>query len=159
MLHRSTLHTAAALAVVATLAACGGADTADDTDTGDTGTDTGNSETGDEAVAEGSSDDATGATIEIAEGDTVRDVLTGVMGDEGADLDAAISAIPPETRFTAVASQLEPEPDVEVNGTDIRLVFDGGSVSDATFACLVGGGFVEPGETLTMVYPDGEQAC
>lgn len=166
MLHRTTLRTTAALAALAALAACGGGDdTAADTDTDAAAAEPaagGSNDSGsnDSASSDSvSNEEPTDVTIEIGDGDTVRDVLTDAMGEQGADVNAAISALSPESRFSAVAGQLEPEPRVEVDGTDIRLVFDGGSVSNATFDCLVGGAFVEPGETLTMVYPDGEQAC
>lgn len=161
MLHRTTLRTTAALAALAVLAACGGGDDTDtDTDAAEPAAGGSNDSVSNDSV---SNEEPTDVTIEIGDGDgdgdTVRDVLTDAMGEQGADVNAAISALSPESRFSAVAGQLEPEPRVEVDGTDIRLVFDGGSVSNAMFDCLVGGAFVEPGETLTMVYPDGEQAC
>lgn len=157
MLHRTTLRTTAALAALAVLAACGGGDDNDtDTDAAEPAAGGSNDSVSNDS---GSNEEPTDVTIEIGDGDTVRDVLTDAMGEQGADVNAAISALSPESRFSAVAGQLEPEPRVEVDGTDIRLVFDGGSVSNAMFDCLVGGAFVEPGETLTMVYPDGEQAC
>lgn len=162
MLRHTPLRITVALAA-ATLFACSGDDAATDTGTAtDTATDTGTDQVDDAttptdaAATEGSTD---AVDIEVGEGDTVRDVLTDAMGEQGADLDAAISAIPAQSRFEAVASQLEPEPTVEIDGGDVRLVFDGGSVSNATFDCIVAGSFVEPGETLTVVYPDGEQSC
>jgi len=166
MLRHSRLRSTALLTVgAALLVACGGDDETDRS-ADDQAADTSSSATmTSDAAPDAASDpapDAAGdgaAEIEVGEGDTVRDVLTDAMGDQGADLDAAISAIPAQSRFEAVAGQLDPEPSVEIDGGDIRLVFDGGTVADATFACIVGGSFVEPGETLTVVYPDGEQAC
>lgn len=162
MLRHPRLRSTALLTVgAALLVACGGDD---ETDRSDQTVDdqTVDGQTADTSASATMTSDAAAdgaAEIEVGEGDTVRDVLTDAMGEQGADLDAAISAIPAQSRFEAVAGQLDPEPSVEIDGGDIRLVFDGGTVADATFACIVGGSFVEPGETLTLVYPDGEQAC
>jgi hypothetical protein len=97
--------------------------------------------------------------IQVAPGDDPVDAITDAMGEDGEAIDDALAAIPAESRFDVVASQLDPKPTVEVDGSDIRLVFDGSSIDNATFDCIVAGSFVEPGETLTLVYPDGEQEC
>jgi hypothetical protein len=128
------------------LTACGG----DDEDT--TPPDTPSSEAATDAPTDA-------PAIEFEPGDNVVDAVTDAMGEDGQALDDALAAMSPEARFGPVASQLDPEPTVEVDGSDIRLVFDGSSVGNATFDCIVGGAFLEPGETLTMVYPDGEQEC
>ena len=92
-------------------------------------------------------------------GGEVRDVLTDALGDEGGDLSDAISTLSPETRFGTVASQLDPEPEIVVEGGTIQLVFPSGSTGDSTMSCIIAGAFVEPEETLLLVYPDGEVEC
>jgi hypothetical protein len=90
----------------------------------------------------------------------VRDVITDAVGTDGdVDLDAAIATLSPETRYSVVAGQLDPEPDVQIDGSDIRLVFSGGSLVDATMSCIIGSVVQEESETLTVVYPDGEKVC
>lgn len=89
----------------------------------------------------------------------MRDSITDAMGEDGQTLDDAIGTLSPETRFDIVAGQLDPEPKVEINGSDIRLVFDGGSIEQAFMDCIIAGVVLEEGETLTLVFPDGEEAC
>lgn len=73
--------------------------------------------------------------------------------------DDAIGGLSAETRYDIVAGQLDPEPTVEIDGDDIRLVFSGGSVADAQLGCIVASVTQVPSETVTLVYPDGEEAC
>ena len=90
----------------------------------------------------------------------VRDVISDNVGtDDGVDLDDAIATLSPETRYSVAAGQLDPEPDVQIDGNDIRLVFSSGSITDATMSCIIGSVVQETSETLTVVYPDGEQVC
>ncbi len=90
----------------------------------------------------------------------VRDVLDEAVGTDGeAGLDEAIATLSPGTRYGIVAGLLDPEPDVEINGTDIRLVFPGGSVTNSFADCIVVSVIQEVDEVVTVVYPDGEQAC
>lgn len=135
-----------------TLASCGGDDdaqpspqvgVANDATSADT---TGNDTT---------SDDATGQLVEGG----VVDVLADAMGEDGEAVRDALAAVPSETMFAIVADQLDPRPTVEIAGNDIRLVFDGGTVDNATFDCIVAGSFLEQGQTLTVIYPDGRQVC
>lgn len=90
----------------------------------------------------------------------VRDVITDAVGSDGeTDLDSAIASLSPETRYSVVAGQLDPEPAVEIDGPNIRLVFPGGSITDATLSCIVASVVQEESEVLTVVYPDGEKVC
>ena len=110
------------------------------------------------------SDGANPATASSDSGELVdnevRDVITDAAGTDGdVDLDDAIATLSPETRYSVVAGQLDPEPDVQIDGSDIRLVFSGGSLVDATMSCIIGSVVQEESETLTVVYPDGEKVC
>ena len=110
------------------------------------------------------SDGANPATASSDSGELVdnevRDVITDAVGTDGdVDLDDAIATLSPETRYSVVAGQLDPEPEVQIDGSDIRLVFSGGSLVDATMACIIGSVVQEESETLTVVYPDGEKVC
>ena len=90
----------------------------------------------------------------------VRDVISDGIGTDGdVDLESAIATLSPETRYSVVAGQLEPEPEVQIDGSDIRLVFDGGSLVDSTMSCIIASVVQEESETVTLVYPDGEQVC
>ena len=90
----------------------------------------------------------------------VRDVISDGIGTDGdVDLESAIATLSPETRYSVVAGQLDPEPDVQINGTDIRLIFSGGSLVDATMSCIISSVVQEVSETVTDVYPDGEKVC
>lgn len=156
MMHHTRLRHAVALATVITLAACGG----DDAGPAGVAAETGTDDTGGNDEPEPNPADQTEPVHVVAgEDSTVLDVLTDAMGEDGDAVRDAIAAVPSETVFEIVADQLDPRPQVEIDGTDIRLVFDGGTVDDATFDCIVAGSFVEAGQTLTVVYPDGEQVC
>jgi hypothetical protein len=146
-------------AAASLLVACGGDDEA---------TDTGSADAEPAAAVDGQSEPAVGTAPgggtplgggTDGDGSTVRDVLTDAMGADGASVDAAISSLSTETRFEVVVDRLDPRPTLEIDGSAIRFVFDSGSTQDAILVCMIGGSFVEPGETLTLVYPDGEQVC
>jgi hypothetical protein len=93
------------------------------------------------------------------DGSTIRDGLTDAMGDAGGTVDEVLGSMSAESRFNIVVDQLDPAPTLEIDGASIRFVFDSGSVQDAILPCMVGGTFLEAGETLTVSYPDGEQTC
>lgn len=100
---------------------------------------------------------ATGATD--VDGSTVREVITDSMGADGDAVDEVLGSMSAESRFSIVVEQIDPVPALEIDGTTIRFVFDSGTVQDAVVQCMVGGTFLEPGESLTIVYPDGETTC
>ena len=136
------------------LGACGGDDDAD-SDGGSSATES--SEAPEPEESSGSAESS--GSGELVDNE-VRDVISDNIGtDDGVGLDDAIATLSPETRYSVVAGQLDPEPTVEIDGSNIRLVFSGGSITDATMACIVGSVVQEESETLTVVYPDGEQVC
>ena len=112
-----------------------------------------------------SGSDGGGSTAESSDSgelvdNEVRDVISDGIGTDGdVDLESAIATLSPETRYSVVAGQLEPEPEVQIDGSDIRLVFDGGSLVDSTMSCIIASVVQEKSETVTLVYPDGEQVC
>ena len=113
-----------------------------------------------ESPAPAADDAATGGDAgELADNDA-RDSLIDAVGDESdVDVDDAIASLSPETRYDIVAGQLEPEPDVEIDGSSIRLVFDDGSVTNAVMDCILASAIQRADETLTLVYPDGDTVC
>jgi hypothetical protein len=88
----------------------------------------------------------------------IREELTDAMGEQGALVDDAIASLPAETTWGIVADQLEAD-DLEIVGADIRLTFESGTTDNGLFDCTVANSFVEEGQTVTMVYPDGEVTC
>lgn len=131
------------------LSACGGSDAPAQPASGDSQTSNNDSQS--------VNDDA--PTGELASDGVASEILDALPADGEESLDKAIGSLDAEQRFGISASQLEPEPKVEVNGKDIRFVFPGGSVGNATFDCIVGGVIALDDETLTLVYPDGEKVC
>lgn len=143
-----TLITAAVIGALV-LGACGG-----DDDAGSDGGDSAEESSDGGGSAEESSDSG-----ELVDNE-VRDVISDGIGTDGdVDLESAIASLSPETRYSVVAGQLEPEPEVKIDGSDIRLVFDGGSLVDSTMSCIIASVVQEESETVTLVYPDGEQVC
>ncbi|MEQ8438961.1 MAG: hypothetical protein RIB65_15835 [Ilumatobacter fluminis] len=168
------LVTSVALAGAVLLGACGSDDDepaaepaaeepADDSSS-DSNSDSGDdssSDTGDgDAGAAGDATSGGDASVEGAAelGQEVADDILGAVDEDGT-LSDAISSLSPETRFGAVASQLDPEPEIVVDGTTIRFVFPGGTTDDSMMSCIIAGSFVEPDETLVLEYPDGEVEC
>lgn len=100
-----------------------------------------------------------GGSGELVSGGVAEEILDGLPADGEESLGGAIGSLDAEQRFGISASQLEPEPKVEVNGKEIRFVFPGGSVDNALFDCIIGGALALDDETLTLVYPDGEKIC
>ena len=66
-----------------------------------------------------------------------------------------------ETIVELAAEQLSPQPsDVVVEGNDATLTFAEGSAdADSWLPCSVLKAFLEDGQTVTVVYPDGEALC
>ena len=160
------LLTTVAVAGTLLLGACGSddepaAEPAAEEPAADTSSDTTSDSTGDDAggsgdVSSSGGQESTDGAAELG-ADVADDLLDAV--DEDGTLGDAISSLSPETRFGAVASQLDPEPEIVVEGSTIRFVFPGGSTADSMMSCIVGGAFVEPGEVLVLEYPDGEVEC
>jgi hypothetical protein len=133
-------------------AACGSDDDdsatapAEDGAAADAGTEAG---AGDAADAEASEGEAGGS----------GDLPEAILGEEdAADLDAAFDAVGYETIMETVGDQLGAS-SVEVDGDDARIVLDDKTLDDAMMDCIVAGSFVDEGQTVTMVYPDGEELC
>ncbi|MEP1124822.1 MAG: hypothetical protein ABJH68_13130 [Ilumatobacter sp.] len=140
----------AALAALA-LTACGGSD--------DSSTDT-------PAVDGATQDDASvedDASVDEASSDSGEPPI-GV--DESGDIDfsddvdSALDAVGFEGIVGIAADQLDPKPAVEVDGDNATLTFSEGSVeADAWLPCSVMSALISDGQTVTVVYPDGEQVC
>jgi hypothetical protein len=86
------------------------------------------------------------------------DLADAIAGEDAPDLDAAFDALGFETLMETVGDQLGAS-SVEVDGDDARIVLDDKSLDDAMMDCIVAGSFVDEGQTVTVVYPDGEQLC
>ena len=132
------------------IAACGGSDDAEPAAEPAPTADAGESGTDDQSSAE------TGVG-EAGDGE-IREQITDAMGEEGEALDDAIASLPAETTWGIVADQIKAD-DLEIVGADIRLTFESGTADDGLFDCTVAGAFVEEGQTVTMIYPDGEVVC
>jgi hypothetical protein len=138
---------------VATLSitACGGSD----------GDESGSAPTPTATADSGSSDAGSNAT---PTGDGGEESPIGVdeNGDIGFsdDVDQALDGVGFESIITIAAEQLDPSPEVSFDGNDATLTFSEGSVdSNAWLPCGVMAAFVEAGQTVTVVYPDGRQLC
>lgn len=142
-LRRSIVATVAAAAL---LGACGGSDDEPATPA---------------APAEESTDEA---TTENPLGDGTDNAPIGVDEEGNIDfsdeIDDAIDVAGFETVAKTIAGQLDPEPDVTIDGNDARFTFSEGTVdSNAWLPCSVANALLTDGQTLTVVYPDGEQLC
>lgn len=141
---------------IAVIAACGGDDDAQTPAVEATAApDSDDVAAGDES---GVQDDS--GSVEMS-GDDASDMITDALGegDDGETFDDALATVSPETRYGIAAGQLDPEPSVEVDGTEIRLVFDGGTVANAFIDCIIATVTAAEGETVTLVYPDGDEVC
>ena len=98
-----------------------------------------------------------GADSALADNDARESILDAV--DDDSDVDSAIASLSPDTRYGIVAGQLDPEPDVVIDGTSIQLVFDDGTVTNAFMDCILASAIQSADETVTLVYPDGEKVC
>lgn len=89
-----------------------------------------------------------------------RESVLDVVGDEtDVDLDSAIASLSPQTRYGIAAGQMNPEPDIEIDGSDIRLVFGDGTVGNSVMDCILASTIQTVDETVTLVYPDGDKVC
>jgi len=137
------------------LAACGGSDDpepAQPSPTDAPSSDGADAQTDADADAGGSGD----AGAATSDGGEVVDQLDDAMGG---GLDEALDAMPTEGLWGIVADQLGDDVEVEIAGADIRLTLNEGSTDDAIGHCLISGSFVEEGQVVTLVYPDGEVNC
>jgi hypothetical protein len=88
-----------------------------------------------------------------------------IVGDDGSidfsdDVDGALDALGLEQTINILADQLDPRPEVSIDGNAVTFTFSEGAVeSDAWLPCASGSAFLGDGDTLTVVYPDGQQEC
>ena len=103
----------------------------------------------------------TDGTGEIADDGTgeIADELLDEMGEQGQTVGDAIASLPDETTWGIVADQLGDNVGVEIDGAEILLTFDEGTLDTADFDCLVAASFREEGQIVTMSYPDGDVTC
>ncbi len=152
----------AALAAL-TLTACGGSDdattdtpAADDATTDDASPaadapDEDASPVDDPPSIDGASSDSGEAPIGVDENGDI---------DFSDDVDSALDAVGFEGIVGIAADQLDPKPTVEVDGDNATLTFSEGSLeSNAWLPCGVMSALISEGQTVTVVYPDGEQVC
>jgi hypothetical protein len=114
--------------------------------------------TGDPAGDQVTMESGSAGTDVLAENASRDTVLDAVGGTDGG-VDDAIAGLSAEQRYGIVAGRLDPEPDVEIDGREVRLVFDGGSVSDAVMDCILATAIQRADETVTLVYADGDETC
>ncbi len=134
---------AVALALAFSLAACGGSETAT--------TETETTVATDAPATAGGTDEGE-SPIAVGEDGEVE------LSD---DVEAAVDSVGFEGIVELAAEQLSPQPsDVVVEGNDATLTFAEGSAdADSWLPCSVLKAFLEDGQTVTVVYPDGEALC
>lgn len=108
------------------------------------------------------STDSTGVTVDTVDtvegGDTAAaDEAAGAVA-EAVGAEEVLSEVGIDTIAFALSSALGGAYEV-LDETTIRLTLDGSLESDAMIACIVAGGVVQPGTTVIVNYPDGEQTC
>jgi len=130
------------------LAACGGSDDAEPAD--------------EPAEADAATTEVDAAPTEGADADTGSgaDAQTDATGDDGQTLGDAMDSMTPEVRMGVVADVLGENVGLDIDGTDIRLTLNEGTVDfDAVTDCIGALSLAVEGETITLIYPDGEYTC
>ena len=143
---RALLAGVAALSLA--LAACGGSDDAEPAD--------------EPAEADAATTEVDAAPTEGADADTGSgaDAQTDATGDDGQTLGDAMDSMTPEVRMGVVADVLGENVGLDIDGTDIRLTLNEGTVDfDAVTDCIGALSLAVEGETITLIYPDGEYTC
>ncbi len=138
------------------LAACGGSDDsapAQPAPTDAPSSDAGGSDDAGDADQAGDTGDTGSGSVG---GGEIIDTLDDAIGG---GLDEALDSLPAETLWGIVADQLGDDVDVEIEGADIRLTLNEGTADDSTMDCVVTSMFIEEGQVVTMVYPDGDVTC
>jgi hypothetical protein len=140
------------------LAACGGSDDPEPAQPSPTDAPSSDSASEPQADADqaGAGDSADTGAADASGGGEIIDQLDEGMGG---GLDEALYSLPDGAILGIVADQLGDDVDVEIEGADIRLTLNEGSTDDAIMDCSIAGAFVEGGEIVTVIYPDGDVTC
>jgi hypothetical protein len=136
------------------LAACGGSD--------------GDASPQAEPSSESSSESSSGSADAAGDADAGATASGGEapieVGEDGSiefsdEVDEVLSSVGLDTMMGIVADQLDPSPEVSIDGDAVRFTFSEGSVDSAWLPCSVAQTFLSEGQTLTVVYPDGDTMC
>jgi len=144
------------------LAACGGSDDSEPAQPAPTDASSSDSASEPQADADqvGAGDSADTGAADASGGGEIIDQLDEGMGG---GLDEALDSLPDGMMWGLVADQLGDDVELEIDGVDVRFTLNEGSSDDASsdgiMDCLIAGAFAEAGETITMIYPDGEVSC
>lgn len=91
----------------------------------------------------------------VSAGSAGAGLVDAIGGDEAADM---LSSVGIGAKANGLAFALGGEFEV-VDETTARLILGDGTVEDKTFDCIVVGAILDPGETVILVYPDGQATC
>jgi len=141
------------------LAACGGSDDPDPAQPSPTdapSSDSADTDSQADADQAGAGDSADTGAADASGGGEIIDQLDEGMGG---GLDEALDSLPGGAVWSIVADQLGEDVELEIDGLDVRFTLNEGSTDDGIMDCLIAGAFAEAGETITMIYPDGEVLC
>ena len=140
------------------LAACGGSDDSEPAQPAPTDVPSSDSASEPQADADqaGAGDSADAGGADASGGGEIIDQLDEGMGG---GLDEALDSLPDGAIWSIVADQLGADVELEIDGVDVRFTLNEGSTDDGIMDCLIAGAFVEGGEIITMIYPDGEVTC
>ena len=141
------------------LAACGGSDDPDPAQPSPTdapSSDSADTDSQADADQAGAGDSADTGAADASGGGEIIDQLDEGMGG---GLDEALDSLPGGAVWSIVADQLGDDVELEIDGVDVRFTLNEGSTDDGIMDCLIAGAFAEAGETITMIYPDGEVTC
>jgi len=141
------------------LAACGGSDDPDPAQPSPTdapSSDSADTDSQADADQAGAGDSADTGAADASGGGEIIDQLDEGMGG---GLDEALDSLPGGAVWSIVADQLGDDVELEIDGVDVRFTLNEGSTDDGIMDCLIAGAFAEAGETITMIYPDGEVLC
>ena len=141
------------------LAACGGSDDPDPAQPSPTdapSSDSADTDSQADADQAGAGDSADTGAADASGGGEIIDQLDEGMGG---GLDEALDSLPGGAVWSIVADQLGDDVELEIDGVDVRFTLNEGSTDDGIMDCLIAGAFAEAGETITMIYPDGDVNC
>ena len=141
------------------LAACGGSDDPDPAQPSPTdapSSDSADTDSQADADQAGAGDSADTGAADASGGGEIIDQLDEGMGG---GLDEALDSLPSGAVWSIVADQLGDDVELEIDGVDVRFTLNEGSTDDGIMHCLIAGAFAEAGETITMIYPDGDVLC
>lgn len=112
----------------------------------------------DASVAQSVTTAAQTVPVETSASSSDGDSIVEQIGGE--DAVNALDSVGIGTKAFALASALGSDREYElVNETTARIFLDGDVDTDSTMACIVVGAIIDEGETVIVVYPNGEITC